>query len=87
MFQISKENAYEFLVNFSDGAIHKLGVDPSASLFRLGTDPATGEIVTRQVCSNFVIFTLDHLKKVYKYGVSLFIRQDFPFQNNVKILT
>ena len=50
-FQISKENDYEFLVSFSDGAIHKLGIDPSAHKYRLGTDPETGEVVTRQVRS------------------------------------
>lgn len=51
-------------MKYSDGTYHRLGIEPGASEVRIGRDPATGEIVTRQVkhgtdktrtcCKNFL---------------------------------
>jgi hypothetical protein len=46
---VSEENSYDFMIRFSDGTNHKLGVDPGAKEVQVGRDPTTGEIVTRQV--------------------------------------
>jgi len=42
-------NNYDFLVTFSAGQVHKLAIDPGASEVRLGRDPLSGEVITRQV--------------------------------------
>ncbi|XP_060562963.1 oxysterol-binding protein-related protein 1-like isoform X2 [Ruditapes philippinarum] len=49
---VSEENSYDFMIRFSDGTNHKLGVDPGAKEVQVGRDPTTGEIVTRQMWIN-----------------------------------
>ncbi|WAR17240.1 OSBL1-like protein, partial [Mya arenaria] len=43
---------YDFLIQYSDGTYHRLGIDPGASNVRVGHDPVTGEVITRQVWIN-----------------------------------
>ncbi|KAH3896818.1 hypothetical protein DPMN_021000 [Dreissena polymorpha] len=50
--QIYEMNNIDFLIKFSDGTIHKLCVDPGASEVRLGRDPVTGEVISRQMWIN-----------------------------------
>ncbi|XP_053383205.1 oxysterol-binding protein-related protein 1-like isoform X3 [Mercenaria mercenaria] len=49
---VYEENGFDFMIKYSDGTHHRLGVDPGASEVRVGRDPATGEIVTRQMWLN-----------------------------------
>ncbi|KAL4218204.1 Oxysterol-binding protein-related protein 1 [Mactra antiquata] len=73
---VSEQNVYDFLVTYSDGTCHRLGLDPGASEVRLGRDPATGEVVSRQMW-------LNSLKEHIQYNTH-YIKQGDLKQNESK---
>lgn len=58
------------MITFSDGTAHRLAVDPGAADVRLGHDPISGEIITRQVCTDIFHIYLYFLFK-YVNGTTL----------------